>query len=66
MDVKKFSDKQLKMAREFVRKFDCENLPCDACIFCEKTMWCAIFSLDCELNERQNRDRDVKKDCSKI
>lgn len=43
MDVKKFSDKQLKMAREFVRKFDCENLPCDACIFCDKTMWCAIF-----------------------
>lgn len=57
MNVKKFSDKQLKMARKFVRKFDCENLSCYSCIFFDKTMGCAIYPLEYELNERKAKLR---------
>ena len=57
MNVKKLSDKQLKMALKFVRKFDCENLSCYACIFFDKTIGCPIFLLEHELNERKAKLR---------
>lgn len=68
MNVKKFSDKQLKMARKFVRKFDCKNLSCYSCIFFLTKQWGVLFIL-LSMNltkERQNCDRDGNKDCSKI
>lgn len=53
MNLKKFSDKQLKAVRKFLMGFNCEGLECKDCIFHDTVMGCAIYPIDREYTARK-------------